>query len=265
MINSAATIITSHSPYFKYLHKLLNTFYENVEQPHPIYIVFSNHKEAKEFELSCNKSFNTLILPEELRGFKSIVNVKKLWAIEQLQNQYKWLGVYDCEVEYVKPVKLDNLYYEIGKEKVFKANTATIGGNILNKIAIQLGLDNNENVKRETRDFKVYWWFQNIPVYDTDETPHFLKWLNELDLNSIRNEYYCFDFLMYSLYLIAFRNWKVDVYDFHLDVGAVEQFRLAKEERIKIIEEIKPAWSVDKTNHNKYPFIKLIFHSDNAV
>jgi hypothetical protein len=266
MKNKTATIITSHLPKFGYLAKLLDTFYENVEQPHDVYVVFSDEYEAQLFSNGYHKPFNTLVLPKNMRGYGSIVNVKKITAIKALYDKYDWLGVYDCETEYVKPVNLDELYAEIGSRKYVKGNYATMGGDIIKKVATILGLDTNKRVINETKDFSLYWWFQDIPVYDTSEMNLFLEWLESRpNINEILNEYHCFEFLVYSLYMIAYRDWEVRTYDFHLDIGAVEQFRLDEEQRLKIIEAIQPHWCVDRTNHSRFPFVKLIVHSDNAV
>jgi hypothetical protein len=266
MKTKSATIITSHYPKFEYLAKLLDTFYENVEQPHDIYVVFSNEQEADIFSFSYAKEHKALVLPHDMRGFNSIVNVKKLVAIKELYDKYDWLGVYDCETEYVKPVNLDELYQEIGSRKWVKGNYATIGADIIKKVATLLGLDTNRRVINETKDFTLYWWFQDIPVYDTSEVNLFLEWLDSRpNINQILNEYHCFEFLMYSLYMIAYKEWEVRPYDFHLDIGAVEQFRLGEEERLKIIEAFEPHWCVDRTNHHKFPFVKIIVHTDVAV
>lgn len=266
MKTKSATIITSHEPKFRYLAKLLDTFYENVEQPHDIYVVFSNEYEANIFANGYKKEFNSLVIPQHMRGYKSIVNVKKIGALGTLFDKYDWIGIYDCETEYVKPVNLDELYAEIGSRNYVKANYGSIGGDIIKKIATILGIENNERIIRETKDFSLYWWFQDIPVYDTSESYLFLEWLHTRpNIDEILNEYHCFDFLMYSLYMIAYREWEVHPYDFHLDVGAVEQFRLGEEQRLKIIDAFKPSWCVDRTNHHKFPFVKLIVHSDNAV
>jgi len=133
-------------------------------------------------------------------------------------------------------------------------------------VATILGLDTNRKVINETKDFSLYWWFQDIPVYDTSETYLFLEWLETRpNIVEILNEYHCFEFLIYSLYMIAYRDWEVHPYDFHLDIGAVEQFRLGYTQRMEIIEAIQPHWCVDRTNHSRFPFVKLIVHSDNAV
>ena len=266
MKSKTATVIVAHQPYFGYLTKLLDTFYENVEQPHDIYVVFSNKIEADIFSKGYDKPFNKLSIPEHMLKYKSIVNVKKIGALATLFDKYDWIGMYDCETEYVKPVNLDSIYAEIGNRNYVKANYADVGGNIIKKVATYLGLDTNYNVIRETQNFSLYWWFQDIPVYDTKEAYLFLEWLQTRpNIDDILNEYHCFDFLIYTLYMIAYKGLKVHPYDFHLDIGAVEQFRLDEEQRLKIIESFEPHWSIDRTNHHKFPFVKLIVHSDKAV
>jgi hypothetical protein len=261
-----ATIITAHSPYFGFLHKLLDTFYTNVKQPHQIYIVFSNEYEEKLFRGQCRHQFNSLFIPKHLLKHSSIVNVKKLSALKTIVDEYDYIGVYDCETEYVKEVDLDELYSEIGSRKWVKGNYADVGGGIIKKIATILGLDTNPNVIEQTNDYQLYWWFQDPPVYESGQTKEFLDWLfSRENINQILNEYHCFDFLMYSLYNIAYNEWKVQPYPFHLDIGAVEQFRLDEDKRLEILEAFNPYWSIDRGNHHKFPNVKMIVHSDKAV
>jgi len=261
-----ATIITAHEPYFKFLSTLLDTFYTNVKQPHPIYIVFSNERDENRFRKQSPHEFNSLFIPQHFSNHKSIVNVKKLSALKTIVDEYDYIGVYDCETEYVKEVDLDDVYSEIGSRKWVKGNYADVGGGIIKKIATILGLDTNPNVIEQTNDYQLYWWFQDPPVYESGQTKEFLDWLfSRENINQILNEYHCFDFLMYSLYNIAYNEWKVQPYPFHLDIGAVEQFRLDEDKRLEILEAFNPYWSIDRGNHHKFPNVKMIVHSDKAV
>jgi hypothetical protein len=261
-----ATIITAHEPYFRYLTILLDTFYINVKQPHQIYIVFSNEYEEKLFRKQTTHEFNSLFIPNHLLKCRSIVNVKKLSALKTIVDEYDYIGVYDCETEYVKEVDLNDLYSEIGSRNWVKGNHASVGGNIIKKIATILGIDTNVNVITQTNNFSLYLWFQDPPVYKSEQTKQFLDWLfNRDNINEILNEYHCFDFLMYSLYNIAYNGWEVKEYSFHLDIGAVEQFRLDEDRRLKILQAFNPYWSIDRSNHHKFPNVKMIVHSDKAV
>ena len=103
------TIITTHTPKFKYAIKFLETFYKYSVEDHDIYFIFTNEQEYEAFSKLSPYPFYGLILSEELRDCQSIVNVKKYYALNILVNKYDYIGTYDCETEIVKKVNLNHI------------------------------------------------------------------------------------------------------------------------------------------------------------
>jgi len=266
-----ATIITTHVPKFDYAFNLLESYIKYVKQPHDLYFIFTNENEAAEFnwksEYKYINNYKPLILDESLRSKGSVVNVKKFFALESIILEYDYIGVYDCESEFVKESNLNEIYKDIVSYDYIKCNVSTIGANIVKIAAEYVGLDKNEILIKESKNYSLYWWFNEIPVYKKELFIEFYKWYkSHPNLDILQSEYYAFDYLVYGIWLICFKGYKLKNYElpFEVDIAAVEQFRLTQKQKDIVSETFKSYWSVNGINHKKYEEIKLIVHSDNC-
>jgi hypothetical protein len=263
-MNKTGTIIVAHQPYFPYLIKLLNSFHQFVKKPHQIYVVFSNEYEEMIFQSMYGGEYNSIILPNELRGLKSYVNVKKLHALSLLYKKYDYIGVFDCDTLFVKDCDLEEIYSEIGDRNWVNSNEASVGADIIKKVATMLDYHTNENLLIESRGFTQYWWFSDIPVYKTEYVKEFMEWLEEHpNKNQILNEYHSFDYLLWSIWLIVNKDMRVHPKPFKDEIGVVENFRLNN--RREILDVFQPYWAPDLSIHNDYPKIKIIVHADKSI
>jgi hypothetical protein len=263
----SCTIITTHPAKFNFAINLLESFDRFVEKPHDLYFVFTNPEEESKFINECkSKNYKSIILPENLRYKKSIVNVKKLYAIESLINQYEYFGVYDCETEFVRPCNLDAIYEDIGNRNFIKGNINQKTGTLITSVVSDiLGLSNNESLIKETEGFSIYWWFNEIPVYEREKFIDFISWLKSHPrYDQIQNEIYCFDYLLYSIWLISYRDYKIQKIETSAisDIGALEDFQLPLEVRDEISEKFDSYWSTNTNSYRNYEKIKLLFHLD---
>ena len=265
-MNKQATIITAHIPYFEYLKNLLDSFHKFVEQPHDLFVMFSDEYSFSVFQQMYNKPYHYIILPNELRALKSPVNVKKLFGVGNLYKTYDYIGVFDCDTEFVKSCDLNAIYKEIGDRNWIKSNEASVGGEIIKKVATILGYNENHKVIEQTKGFTQYWWFSDIPVYKSEWVGEFIDWVNEHpNKDVIFNEYHCFDYLLWTLWLIVNKEFKVIPQPFSDEIGVVENFRIPQTERKRILDTFQPYWAPDKSIHHLYPNIKLIVHNDKWV
>jgi hypothetical protein len=267
MIKSC-TIVPTHPSKFKWAYSLLDSYLEFVNQPHDLYFIFTSESDADEFKKYSKNpnSYKELILSQPLRNKKSIINVKKYFGLFCLKSEYDYIGVFDCESKFVKKCNLDEIYYDVASKKYFKANEATDGSNIIKHIAETLKLNYNKNLLNQTNYYSVYWWFNEVPVYDMKYFSEFINWFYNLEnIDEIQNDYYCFDFLVYSIWLICFKNFKIKTYktSIKFGCGAVEEFRendINKDEISKLFDSY---WSTNFNNHINYEKIKILFQVDN--
>jgi hypothetical protein len=262
------TIIATHSPKFNWAYGLFDSYLEFVDKPHDLYFVFTNEDEALKFKSNINDLtyYNELILPAPLRDKKSIVNIKKYFGLFTLKNEYDYIGVFDCESKFVKNCNLSEVYLDITSQKYFKANEANVGNDIIKHIAEKLKLNYNKNLLKQTNYYSVYWWFNEIPVYDMKYFPEFINWFYNLEnINDIMDDYYFFDYLVYSIWLICFKNFKIKIYkpSIKFDCGCVEEFRVEQSIKDEISELFNSYWSTNFDNHQKYEKTKILFQIDN--
>lgn len=265
MIKSC-TLIPTHPPKFYWLNNLLRSYMEFVKKPHDFYVVFSNETDASEFKKICRYPYYELIMPERLRDKKSIVNVKKYFGLNSISSKYEYIGVFDSECEFVKCCDLDIIYEDIASSDYFKANKASIGGDIIKKIADMLNLTDNQKLVEQTKNYSLYWWFNEIPVYKSNYYLEFADWFYSLpNLDELEREYYSFDFLVYSIWLICFKDFKLKEYDVPVEFlcGAVEEFRVLSVVKDIVSETFNSYWDANFANHQNYENIKILMHIDN--
>jgi hypothetical protein len=261
-MKNTCTIITTHKFKFKYALKFLETFYKHVNQPHKIYIIFSNIFEANEFRFLTNFDYETIILPADFELYKSIVNVKKYFALNSIIEQYDYIGVYDCETEIVKDVNLNEIYENIFNTKILKCNISEKGSEIIGNCAKKLGLFENKIIQNIVNK-KLYWWFNEIPVYESKSFIRFYKWFEKLDnLDDIRNDYWCFDYIIYGIWLLVYEGFEIKEFDVDFYWGVVEEFRMSESDKNTFTELFDSYWETNSINHAKYEKIKMLFHTD---
>lgn len=271
----SATVIPVHYPKFLNAIEFLKSYHQFIKKPHDLFFIFSYEKEAQIFFYLVNKTnkellnkFKSIILPEGLTCKKSIVNIKKIYSTRAIfNNNYDFIAAYDSESRFVKECDLDLIYEDISNKKYLKANKSIIGGKIVKRICENLNLINNTKVIEETENFSLYWWFNEIPVYEKELFLEFFNWYVKHPKKEIlQNDYYCFDYLVYGLWLISNKNYKLKKYEVpvELQIGAVEDFRLPQEMKDFISEKFDSYWSINSKNFKNFEKIKLIFHTDNC-
>lgn len=210
MNNKACTIIPTFTPHFEYTLNAIKTFNQFVGGD--LYIVFSNIYEKKEFEKLTDEKFYSLILPDSQSSYESCVTVKKLFAIKHIIDNYDYVGVFDTETVFIKEYEQYILYKTIFETCEFKSNKSLCGGKMLMHTLNALEFNENERkiILEKTDNLDQYWWFNEIMVYEKNTFLEFYKWLiDHKNYENIVNDKEHFDFHMYSLWLLAFKNFNL--------------------------------------------------------
>lgn len=207
-MNKIAFLIPIYPPHFKYAENIIKTWHEyKLDTQSDIWFIFTNDEERAEFR----DWDNSIVLPAELRIFENrgIINIKKLYAIQQLKDKYDYIIVLDSETEFLKNVNLldicdnyfnkkelyGNLVYEEGRERTEKI-----------KAACKEYFYQYENVKLLDSDF--YLWFNQPCIYKTDNINDFLEKI-DYNNNLAKLRWEDFDYYLYMYYLILFQNFKI--------------------------------------------------------
>lgn len=141
-------------------------------------------------------------------------------------NDYDYIAAVDCECEFVRSFQPGELMNDIWESKSFlTANKTPFAINALTgKCASLLGLDGEDSrVRRETEEYRYYWWFNEIPVYRTDTLKDFFSWLNENSRrDAVFNNWCCFDYLVYVMWLIECRGFTLKRLGLYSQCGITE-------------------------------------------
>lgn len=183
-----------------------------------LYFIFSSKQQQDKFILECEKRFhaqpNGLVLEKNLSDSKNPVTIKKFYGIKVLAERYNYIAAVDCECIFTKHMSAGTMLDNIWQAGTYlAANRSIKGADVVLRCAIALGLQHDPRIIEETNSFKYTWWFNEIPVYRTADIDSFFDWLEKNDyLRTIYYNWYCFDYLVYGIWMILEKNMKLKKY-----------------------------------------------------
>lgn len=203
-----AFLVPIYPPHFKYAQNIIKTWETTqFNEQSDIWFIFTNEEEKEKY----GEWENSIILPKEFRVFENrgIINIKKIYGIKQLKNQYEYIIVLDAETEFVKNIDLldicnnyfekkelyGNLVYEEGRERTEKI-----------KAACKEYFYKYKNVKLLDSNF--YLWFNQPCIYKASNIDDFLEKIDYKN-NITKLRWEDFDYYLYMYYLILFENFKI--------------------------------------------------------
>lgn len=264
-MSKTATIIPIHPPRFVCGEGVVRSWEKFCTSD--LYFVFSNLEDAGNFANTVSGNYKTLVLPEDLREYRNPITVKKFYGVSEVIDRYDYVGVFDAEMRVVRPFDTDAIYSEVWNRRELKCNQCwpdVSGGAVVHNNSVPMGWNTNENLLRETENFKWYWWFNEICVYEKETFKEFFGFLNcSPYLETIYNEYWCFDYLIYGMWLICFEGFKCKKYfpDRQFGFGAIEhnQFNIGG------VTEAFNSYMDSNMYPEKHENIKVQFHYDRYI
>lgn len=235
-----------------------------------LYFVFSTQAQQNKFLSECQRRFRKspqgLIFDRDLSDCQNPVSIKKFYAIYTLKNSFDYIAAVDCESILTRSFDVGQLFDEIWKTgSCFASNLSIIGAELVLKCAAALGVEKNENVIRETGQYKHTWWFNEIPVYCAKDIEPFFQWLEKNDrLKTIYHDWNCFDYLVYGLWEIAEKDLNVKRYRVKCINGIIEAlWRPEIWNKVGIEKKLGTHWtSREDCLHPVNEQICLQFHRD---
>jgi len=207
-----ATIVPIYPPDYNYALNLLQTF--NQHSNNDFYFVFSNIGEYELFDSLTDIPYKYIIVNQELLSKypNNIINIKKFYGINEIIEEYDYVGVFDSETIFVKEFNSDLIYPKIFNDGVLKSNISTTSW-LIKKSAELMGLVDNEILKEQTENYRYYWWFNEICVYEKNTFIEFMEYMNtHPNSQHILNDKDCFDYILYGIWLICFNGFTVKKY-----------------------------------------------------
>jgi hypothetical protein len=261
MVNTA-TIIPIHPPKFVFGEGIVHSW--NKHSTSDLYFVFSNLEDADNFANTVSGRYKTIVLPEELRDYSNMITVKKFYGISNIIEEYDYVCVFDAEMKVIRHFDTDNIYEEVWKTRELKCNLSWAGADIIRNNSVLMACDENEDLIRETENFNLYWWFNEICVYEKNTFKEFFDFLNSSPhFKTIYNNWECFDYILYGIWLICFKGFKCRKLfsDKQFVYGAVEHNQF----NIDGVTETFQSYMDSNMFSENYEHIKVHFHFDRYV
>jgi hypothetical protein len=261
-MEKSCILIPIHPPKFSYAILALETFiqYVNIGD---LYFIFTNNNELEQFKKIDNLNHNfykSLILSNEFIDYKNIISIKKLYGVNLLVTEYKYIAVLDSDIEFVKPFNLNEICSSIFNSNIFKSNVNDYGNHI-KSIASQFELESNNSLIEETNNFNGSWWFNEMCVYHNQYFTEFYDWLqSHKNYEKFKNDTDIFDYLIYSIWLICFKNFKIkNISSIKTKFPALEHNNQQNSDEISMVFQ---SFTDSNRNHSNIEHIKIFIHTD---
>lgn len=284
-MNQVCWVVPVHPPHFEIYARHLEKSTQMVQGIDHVG-VFTSHAEAEVFSQSVWSSalHRAVILedffPSDLLGLfmktKSIINVKKLFAVRELQHDYSHLLVTDSEIEVFSTITQEDV---IAHGPFFPFHSVH-KAHLLHKVAAPATMisrteDRNWVVKNFV-DLGLYSWFSDVPIYESRRLEGFWERFSLHDIEDfLRLTYDTFDFILYQYHVAlesrvsAEKTWEVVHPDFDSAVGSCWELGYLTESGRKFLSEDgdrrKPLWISDPSLRGIVPSAKMLFHTDRVI
>jgi hypothetical protein len=239
-MNKSCFIIPIYPPHYHYL-TFLNNQPENLE--FDIYLILSYKSDLVELEqLNYNKSYKTIVIEDYLNGAiindilnrpieqQGIITFKKYFGLFLLKDKYDYLATCDAEIDFVSYESVNEKFENFCLKKTIIGSNVDGERNVSNTFEIlpqstlievvekinktSASLFNNDEIEKLSKfNFRFYFWFSDIPVYDTKILNNFFKHIN-FNENEYENfirklNYYIFDYITYIYYCFLYEDYKI--------------------------------------------------------
>ena len=204
-IDNIAFLIPVHPPHYHYIYNLINKCRNNDIEV-DIFLVFSNETDYDNFNMKneiksiiCNP-FNT----------KSIVTYKKFFGLKQLANsKYDYIICCDSEIDIVcenftNTNMNEKIQHIFNTKKIYAGDTPGILATRITQTSANLFPEKHDFLKNITKNFTLYFWWSDLPVYRTADITPFLSMIN---YDNIVYEH--FDYIIYQYYLILYHGFEI--------------------------------------------------------
>ena len=204
-------IIPTYPPRYDYARNLLKSFFRyKFDKQADLWFMFTNQKERDEF---WDYDY-TVVLPDSLRvdKGKTIVNIKKMYALHELKNKYKYFIILDDEALFIKNVNVINLCNKYFENKLLYGNkcadSVSINKPTFNKLKISKDYQYDKKRMEYILD-NLYLRWNNLSIFRWDDLDDFFEKINYSHATLKEWERSAFFEMTYCYYLIVYKWWNV--------------------------------------------------------
>jgi len=211
-IKDVALMIPSFPRDYHYLYKLLNNISMTVGMD--VYIIFSSESDYEKFEM---KTSIYPIIGKNLNK-NSIITSKKLYGLKELMNSsYEYIICCDSETDIIQEnfvhsnilSKIEDIF---NNKRMYGTDATGKYGSTIMAISASLFHNEYEYMKNITRNYTMWIWWSDIPVYRRKDLKGFF---DKIDYTNIVWDH--FDYAIYQYYLIITERFYI------IDVSSIVQ------------------------------------------
>ena len=181
--------------------KAYNDYYDGLN----LFLVFSDQAEVHKF--NCHYNYQYFVCTEKLDVSKKPISQKKLFGVRQIFNSTDFSNVMVVDIDSLPcaNVDLDDCAnYNIARKKIYASPSTN--HSIINKVGRDcanrfFSPQDVQKLEKITKGFTLYFWFNEIPIY---ERKHFLPFLEYINYSKTMDRllYTTFDYIIYVFYLL---------------------------------------------------------------
>ena len=193
-------------PHYKYAKNFLESFeYYKLNKQADFYFVFSNEEDKSTCKIKYE--YKSIILPEYLKDFgreQGIINVKKLYGVYQLKDNYEYIIVCDSESLINKNINLLDICETFFNNKVlwgaikYPCKEVESFTNACSSLFAE---------KDKIDDKGLCFWFNQLCIYKANTIDEFFEKAN-LKENITKLNFWHFDYYIYMYYLMLYHEFK---------------------------------------------------------
>jgi hypothetical protein len=262
-MNNSCIIAPIHKPHFQTCGIEFVRSYNQYFDDEDIFLIFSSKAESDEFKSISAGSlkYGSIICDEQIlprrdrppgqQNAAHPVTIKKIFGLKYIFNNTRFdkVGVIDVDTAFLRHIDYDKCFHEYVENKKIYATYCTQTPDVTQIIKAPLKFFNQKDknkLRKLTHEFKAYFWFNDIPVYNKEYFLNFLK--SNYEKNKSEMEYLDFDFVMYAYYLLVnnlaeLEFLKINGNHIDLPYGFLETQHLVDSDEFKnIVKYYKPMW-----------------------
>lgn len=268
-MNKCAFVIPIHPKHFSYVRHILESL---IGSDADIWFVFTSSEEKALLDINlpynslCLTDFTDLKIVEKTNSY---ITIKKYYALSILKDKYEYISCIDAEIKFLKKDGFYEMMKTIADSKKIYGSflpEASKGRNIIYaSILVLVPEDERQHLVDISKNFHIYTWWSNIPVYDSLNLDHFLKWIkfNNTEDSLSRFQWSIFDNMLYNYYCVRFHEYRI-----LLDERCDTSFELLSTAVIEDVDKTLKLYWVNNSAfiENPYYYLKngfyIVFHRD---
>jgi hypothetical protein len=206
-IDNIAFLIPIHPPHYHFMYNLINKCRNNNIEV-DIFLVFSNNTDYDNFNMK--NEIKPIIC--DSCNTKSITTYKKFFGLNQLANsKYDYIICCDSEVDilchnFTNEVVNNKIQNIFNNKKIYAGDSSGVWvTRIIETSANLFPKKKYDFLRNITKNFTMYFWWSDLPVYRRADITPFFNMMNSYD-NIIWEH---FDYIIYQYYLIIYHKFEI--------------------------------------------------------